>query len=157
MAGGQTARSVAGTVEFAGAFQPAEREFLAAQFGRCRFELLARSARGPKLARVAWSAAAERVRSGPSPLFVAPRRAAYVLDGAGSSAPGAGGWALVRVDGNADLEARYPGHFPGVHLHVSWRDRMRRWWPGALPGLIVAGFAVWLAAVVQSCRTGAAG
>ena len=151
----------AGNVEIAGAFDAAEREFLAAQFGRCRFELLARSAHEPKVALVAWSAAPAGIaRGGPSPLFAPPQQATYVLDGTGGSAtsggPGAaataGGMALVRVESSADLEARYRGHFPGVRLQVSWWQKVRRLWPGALPGIMVAGFAVWLAAVAQTCR-----
>ena len=151
----QESTSRIGAVEFAGAFEPAEREFLAAQFGTCRFDLLARSAADPRLALVTWSPAPGGSGSrGTDPLFLAPQRATYVLDGAGR-APG--GIALVRVDTTRDLEARYPGHFPGVRLHVSWRDRVRRWWPAAVPGLLAAGFAVWLAAVVQSCRAAGSG
>ncbi len=71
-----------GGLELAGAFSPAERDYLATQFSRCRIELLGRAPRNPSQAVIAWHATGETFnRRGPGPLLGTsmPRRAVYVL------------------------------------------------------------------------------
>ncbi len=71
-------------VAFAGEFAPAEREYLAAQFSHCRFELIRRSGASAGTVVVAWSAAAalhRGARQGPGPLRGVPASAVYVLRG----------------------------------------------------------------------------
>lgn len=156
-------RQQIGSVEFRGAFQAAEREFLAGQFGQCRFELLARSVHDSGLALVAWQAAGGGGGAGPRPLRSAPLRAVYVLDGNAladtAAAPGSArgrqarqAGALARVDSTQELEARHPGHFPGIRLDVPFWDRLRRALRGALPIVIVAVLAIWLAVVISMLR-----
>lgn len=169
-----------GSVEFGGAFEPGEREYLGAQFGRCRFELLARSAREPRLLLVLWQVAQPRPAGGPSPLFSPPARAVYVLDRSESHGPDGASTtspvstasasatspdaqarpepALVRIDSEVDLENRYPGHFAGVqlgtHLHRPWWQRVGRALRGAVPGppgaWIMLGLAIWVASLLQA-------
>jgi hypothetical protein len=137
-----------GSVELAGAFRPEEREFLAAQFGSCRLELLARSVRDERVALVAWRPTAPLVSRGPRPLFGAPGQATYVLDGSAGAASAAGpgaGLTLARVDSTGELNARYPGHFPGVRIKTAWRERLRRLWHGATPAVILALAVLWAA------------
>jgi hypothetical protein len=158
-----------GSVEFAGAFEPAEREYLAGQFSRCRFELLARSVQDPKIVVVAWLATLGRSAGGPSPLYAAPVRATYVLDGnalseepAPAQAAGSGAWtaggrrgaaaALVRINDTRELEARFAGHFPGVQVSVPWWDRVRCAFRRAMPGVIAGVLALWLALVLWVWR-----
>ncbi|MBI3973821.1 MAG: hypothetical protein HY332_21295 [Chloroflexi bacterium] len=148
-----------GTVELAGDFTPVERELLAAQFGECRLELLARSQLEPRVALFRWTAVPSDLgRSGPSPLAAAPARATYVLHPPGLAAEPAGAerparhieLLLTRVDNTRGLQARFPGHFPDVSIAPSWRQRLRRWWFRAIPALIVIGLALWLALALRN-------
>jgi hypothetical protein len=139
-------------VRFEGAFRPVEREFLAAQFGACRFRLLARSALTPDLALVEWEGA-PLPSTGPRPIVSAPRRATYVLDAAaGVTGRDWSGLRLEPVVGGADLAARFPGHFPAVRIRVDWRDRLRRAVRDVWPALMLAVATLWVLAVVWSCR-----
>jgi hypothetical protein len=139
-------------VRFEGAFRPVEREFLAAQFGACRFRLLARSALTPDLALVEWEGA-PLPPTGPRPIVATPRRATYVLD----SAAGVTGraWSGLRLEpivGGADLASRFPGHFPAVRVRQDWRDRLRRAVQDVSPALMLAVATLWVLALVWSCR-----
>jgi hypothetical protein len=60
--------------------------------------------------------------------------------------------ALTRVDSSQELEARHPGHFPGVRLHIPLWDRLRRALRGALPIAIVVVLSIWLGIVVSMLR-----
>lgn len=151
-----------GTVQFIGPFRPEEREFLAAQFNRCRFRFLARSALDHRLTLVQWEGAPSG-RGGPSPLFSPPARSTYVIDGSGRPGryggaaapppvrPAGGGMILDRIDGDAELQTRYADHFPTVRLGTPWWDRLRRLFRGTMPALMVAVASTWLLAVAWAC------
>jgi hypothetical protein len=141
-------------VRFEGDFRPTEREFLASQFGDCRFRLLARSVLGAPLALVEWEGAPVR-GAGPQPLAGAPRRATYVLDGAAAGGPTGVAWSgmrLDRVDGPGELATRFPGHFPDARLTEDWRDRLNRAVKDVWPALMLVVASVWLLAVLWACR-----
>jgi hypothetical protein len=120
-------------VTFYGEFRAAERVFLARQFGGCSFRLIARSPRDPALAVAKWRPDVPGTGGGPAPLFGPPSEAAYVLDT--RAAPPA----LVRVDGDAELAERFPGHFDGVRLQLPVWDRVRRRVRGLLPPFVALG------------------
>jgi hypothetical protein len=79
-----------GQIELAGEFTAAERALLAAQFSRCRVELVCRAAGDPSRALIRWLRLEQTVgrQSTPGPWArgSVPRRAAYVIAPAG--APG---------------------------------------------------------------------
>lgn len=110
-------------VRFEGDFTAQEREFLGGQFGGCTFDLVARSRQQPGLALVRWSPVGAVARRGgtPGPLFAPPAEAHYVLDTGGPSEP-----RLDRMDHTRDLEATFPGHFPGVEIRASLWARLTR-------------------------------
>ena len=149
---------------FEGAFTPQEREFLAGQFSRCRWELLARSALDDRIALVRWQPLARGKPAGPRPLFAAPTYATYVLDLSagrgdppgrpGGPATRAGGRSpgLLRVDDTAALTASYADHFPGAHVKTPGWLRLRRAWHRAIPLLIAVLAATWLALVWWQMR-----
>lgn len=83
-------------IEFAGAFQDHERALLAAQFSRCRFELIRRATHDTTVCLITWSA--PHLRSpGPAPLRALPSRAVYVLRGG----------TLARVETREALEREF--------------------------------------------------
>jgi hypothetical protein len=75
-----------------------------------------------------------------------PRQATYVL------APAAAGMQLERVEDNADLAARFPGHFPQARVRQDWPDRLRRAIRSVWPALMLAVATVWVLATVWTCR-----
>jgi hypothetical protein len=149
-----------GSVAFAGAFEAVEREYLARQFSICRFEMLARSKLDARVALISWAPALPP-GGGASPLYAAPKRATYVLDGnalaAEANAPNRGQptatGALTRVDSTAELHRRFAGAFPDARVSVSWWDRVRQAFRGALPGIIAAVVALWLAIAIWIFRS----
>lgn len=151
----------AGSIEFAGAFEAVERAILAEQFSQCRFELLARSTRDPRIALVRWQRGPAMLgRGSPAPVIGPPRTALYVLDRsetrASATRPDERGATLVPVQGEADLRAAYPGHFEGIALaqaHLPWWERLARSWPRWLPLLMVVVVAIWLAALLSLWRS----
>jgi hypothetical protein len=129
-----------GTVTFEGAFEEAERSYLASEFGSCRLDLVARSTSDPHVSLVRWQAdSAPGPRRGPSPLFAPPQRAYYVLSMAGGAAVTAARWRdpamhLERIDDSGTLATRYPGHFPEGLIERSWHERVRGAWRRVLRG-----------------------
>ncbi len=150
----------AGSVEFAGAFEAVERAILAEQFSQCRFELLARSARDPRVALVRWQRGPAILGTGaPAPVIGPPRTALYVLDRsearASASRPNDRDATLVPVQSMADLRTGYPGHFddvPVAQVRLPWWERLARSWPRWLPMLMVVVAAIWLAALLSLWR-----
>jgi len=141
-------------VRFEGDFRPQEREFLAAQFGACRFRLLGRSVLGAPLALLEWEGTPLR-SSGPRPLAGSPRQAIYVLNAAAAGGPSGVAWSgmrLERVDGPGELATRFPGHFPDARLTQGWRDRLGRAARDVWPALMLVVASVWLLAVFWACR-----
>jgi hypothetical protein len=95
----QSSQSAPGGITFTGDFTPAECDYLATQFSRCRVELLGRAPRNAAQAVIAWHATGETFnRRGPGPLLGAsmPRRAVYVLH-VDAAMPGGGRLVPVRT------------------------------------------------------------
>jgi hypothetical protein len=101
-------------VTFHGDFTPQERAILAAQFGRCRLVLVARSVVDPRVVLLQWLPALPVTHQMhsllPGPMGALAGRHFYVLD-ARTEPP-----QVVPVATTAELHRRYPGHFPGVRL-----------------------------------------
>jgi hypothetical protein len=133
-------------IRFEGDFRPPELAFLASQFGACRFRLAARSALRADVALVEWTAQSPADAGGPRPIRAMPRQATYVL------APAAAGMQLERVEDNADLATRFPGHFPQARVRQDWPDRLRRAIRSVWPALMLAVATVWVLATVWTCR-----
>jgi hypothetical protein len=151
---------------FEGDFTAPERALLERQFSHCRFELIARSVVDDRIAVIRWQPLPGGRGGGPAPLVAPPTAATYVIDlgetppgvagagGAGTALnrPAGPGTSLSRVDSTAALEARYPGHFPGVQIKTPGWLRLRRLWFRAIPLLIVVLAAAWIAIVLWQAR-----
>jgi hypothetical protein len=151
---------------FEGDFTAPERALLARQFSRCRFELIARSIIDDRIAVIRWQPLPGRRGGGPAPLVAPPTVATYVIDlsetPAGASwVAGAGGVidrpvgaaaSVLPVESTAALEARYPGHFPGVQVKTPGWLRLRRLWFRAIPLLIILLAAIWITLVLWQAR-----
>ena len=99
-------------VAFAGEFAPAEREYLAAQFSHCRFELIRRSDGDASTAVVTWLAAAALHRGmeqGPGSLRGIPETAVYLLRGGKRPT-------LTRVGTREELAREFGDPLEGVAL-----------------------------------------
>jgi hypothetical protein len=151
---------------FDGDFTTPERTLLERQFSGCRFELIARSAIDDRIALIRWRPLVRGNGRGPAPLVVPPTATTYVVDlsetparsggavGVGraihrSVGPATG---LFRVDSTSALEARYPGHFPGVQVNTPGWLHLRRLWLRAIPLLIVSLAVVWIFLVLWQAR-----
>ncbi len=100
------------SVELVGDFDSAEARFLRGQFDDCRIELVARSLLGGRTALLRWQPAADvhpRAIETKSPSVTDRRRrplvAWYVLEHEPDLR-------LTPIATSADLQERFPGHFP---------------------------------------------
>jgi hypothetical protein len=123
-----------GTIQFIGEFEPTERQALEAQFSACRCELIARSSLDRQIVLLRWRNAGTGATRGPSPLFAAPSEAVYVLQPVEDPRGRTG---LRRIDGDSDLAAAFPGHFPDVSLGSSFWRRLGDTWRRGVFGLHV--------------------
>jgi hypothetical protein len=62
------------------------------------------------------------------------------------------GLRLERIEDDADLAARFPGHFPQARIRQDWQDRLRRAIRSVWPALMLAVATVWVLVTVSTCR-----